>query len=77
MIKTSVIPKNNDLYLSIPNDYVGKEIEVLLYKKEEVIEAKRSEPVSMSSFRGILTPSEADELKEYVKQSREEWDNPI
>ena len=28
-------------------------------------------------FRGILTSEEADQLQEYVKKSREEWDRDI
>ena len=33
MIKTIVTPKNNNLYLPIPDSYIGKEIEVLVYAK--------------------------------------------
>ena len=40
MIKTVIIPENNILYLTIPNKYVGKEVEVLLYSKDEVIQEK-------------------------------------
>ena len=35
MIKTVVIPQNNLLHLAIPNNYIGKEIEILLYSKDE------------------------------------------
>ncbi|MBL0051064.1 MAG: hypothetical protein IPP29_05790 [Bacteroidetes bacterium] len=38
MIKTIVTPQNNSLLLAIPNKYIGKEIEILFYAKEEVIE---------------------------------------
>ena len=38
MIKTVVIPQNNQLQLTIPNSYISKEIEVFLYAKEELIE---------------------------------------
>ena len=40
MIRTVVTPKNTDLHLLIPKDYVGKQIEVLLYTSEEVNEKK-------------------------------------
>jgi hypothetical protein len=31
----------------------------------------------MSSFKGILSSDEADQLQEFVKKSREEWDRDI
>ena len=83
MIKTIVIPQNNQLQLTIPNSYIGKEIEVLLYAKEELekeIEKVEDKPVKINNaarFRGILTSEEADQLQEYVKKSREEWDRDI
>jgi putative transposon-encoded protein len=33
MIKKVVIPKNNTIKLSIPDNYIGKEIDVLVYAK--------------------------------------------
>ena len=83
MIKTVVIPQNNQLQLTIPNSYIGKEIEVFLYAKDElVVEIEKAEdkPVkvnNMARFRGILTAEEANQLQEYVKKSREEWDRDI
>lgn len=83
MIKTVVIPQNNQLQITIPNSYIGKEIEVFLYAKEELekeIEKVEDKPVKVNNaarFRGILTSEEADQLQEYVKKSREEWDRDI
>ena len=83
MIKTIVIPQNNQLQLTIPNSYIGKEIEVFLYAKEELeeeIQKVEDKPVKINNaarFRGILTSEEADQLQEYVKKSREEWDRDI
>jgi len=72
MIRTIIIPSNTDVHLSIPKDYVGKKIEVVYYPVDELIEQKR--PVkTMDSFKGILSNEDADELQEYVKKSREEW----
>ena len=83
MIKTVVIPQNNQLQLTIPNSYIGKEIEVFLYAKDELveeIEKAEDKPVkvnNMARFREILTFEEANQLQEYVKKSREEWDRDI
>ena len=84
MIKTIVIPQNNQLQLTIPNSYIGKEIEVLLYAKEEL--EKETEKVedkqpiktnNVARFKGLLTSEEADEFHIYLKQARSEWDRDI
>ena len=75
MVRTIITPENNHLSLSIPNSYVGKKIEVLYYALDEIKEEET--PVkanTMARFRGILTAEEANQLQEYVKKSREEWD---
>ena len=74
MIRTVLIPDNNDIHLSIPNNYVGRKIEVMYYPVDELVEESESIPLkSMVSFKGILSAGEADQLQEYVKKSREEW----
>lgn len=84
MIKTIVIPQNNQLQLTIPNSYIGKEIEVLLYAKEElekeIEKVEDKQPVKTNNaarFKGLLTSEEADEFHIYLKQARSEWDRDI
>lgn len=43
-----------------------------MYAVEELSE---NEQEKMVSYKGILTFEEAEQLQQYVKQSREEWDN--
>jgi hypothetical protein len=75
MIRTILIPNNTDVHLSIPNNYVGRKIEVMCYPLDELVEESETvTPKSMASFKGILSTEEADQLQEYVKKSREEWD---
>jgi hypothetical protein len=78
MIRTVLIPDNTDVHLSVPDDYVGRKIEVMCYPLDELVEKRESAPPkSMSSFKGVLSAEEADQLQEYVKKSREEWDRDI
>ncbi|MFM9838201.1 MAG: hypothetical protein ACKVOQ_08055 [Cyclobacteriaceae bacterium] len=77
MIKTVVIPENNDLHLTLPNSYIGKEIEVLLYSKEEVSEGKNENKKDAARFKGLLTNEEADKFHVCLKQARNEWDRDI
>lgn len=59
MIKTIVVPESNTLQISIPNHYVGKEIEVLLYSTEEVVGKISTKPNNASRFKGLFTSEEA------------------
>lgn len=78
MFRTVVTPKNTSLQMSIPNAYIGKEIEILLYSKEEISEEKtKLKATTMEDFKGILTLKEAEQLQQYVKKLREEWDKNI
>ncbi|HEY8780501.1 MAG TPA: hypothetical protein VIM16_02710 [Mucilaginibacter sp.] len=77
MIKTIVTPKNNNLYLPIPDSYIGKEIEVLVYAKEELIEEKAKPKKSMADFCGVLSENDYQSLKKHTEQARKEWNRPI
>ena len=77
MIKTIVTPQNNDLHISIPNSYIGKEIEVLLYAKDELVEEKNGKKNNAARFKGLLTAEEANKYNVYLKQARKEWDRDL
>ena len=77
MVKTIVTPKNNSLTLEIPNSYIGKEIEVIFYSKEEVLGNKILEKSEISSFRGIINDTEYQALKSHTEQARKEWNRNI
>ena len=77
MIRTIVTPKNNKLQVSIPDSYIGKEIEVLLYSKDE-LELKKPAPInSMSSFWGTISDETAKELHKEVEENRAGWENRL
>jgi hypothetical protein len=78
MVRTVLIPKDTNVHLSIPKNYVGRKIEVMCYPVDELVEENEMiAPKNMSSFKGILSSDEADQLQEFVKKSREEWDRDI
>ena len=74
MIRTTVVPENTNLQLSIPQDYVGKKVEVLVFTADEINENK-SDAHNVSSLRGKLQLSEEQYLdfQKYLKDSRNEW----
>ena len=77
MIRTIITPQNNSLYLTIPNSYIGKEIEVLLYSKDELMEENVSPKKTMADFSGILSNSDYQSLKTHTQQARKEWNRAI
>ena len=79
MIKKTVTPHNTDLHILIPEGYVGKRIEVILYSVEEaeatgVQAGRRKKP---SDFAGTLSREDAKGLLDHVIQSRNEWERGI
>lgn len=78
MIRTTVKPSNQDISIHVPENYVGRELEVLLYPIDELTDA---EPVkkSVANLRGSLklTDAEYQDLQQYLKDVRKEWDSNI
>lgn len=80
MLRTTITPNNTNINIIIPPNYVGKEIEVLLYSVEElnenknVLETKRRKP---SDYAGAISKETAEELLKHVDQSRKEWERDI
>jgi hypothetical protein len=79
MIRTKVTPEHQYIYIHIPQDYVGKQIEVLLYAVDELQEEKRIESKKPSDFRGKLKLSDEQysDFQNHVKNIREEWKRDI
>ncbi|HEX3385392.1 MAG TPA: hypothetical protein VHS53_09400 [Mucilaginibacter sp.] len=77
MVRTIITPDKTDVHLSIPPNYVGRQIEVMYYPVDELTEEKQLTTKTMSAFKGILSEAEGNELQEYVRKSREEWDRGI
>jgi len=78
MVQTIVTPKktNFDMSVSLPIDYVGKEVHVLFYIDEEVRKTPASVHTSKkpSDFFGTLSKEDGEKMQAYLSQSRNEWD---
>ncbi len=77
MLKTIVTPQQNNINLAIPNNYIGREIEVLVYAKDELEEQKLRPKKTMADFCGVLLDNDYQSLKLHTQQSREEWNKVI
>ncbi len=74
MIRTFVTPSkcNFNLILDLPQDYLGQELEIIVFKKQEGLIINKPEN-KMSDFVGIFSDNEYQNLKQLTEQSREEW----
>lgn len=78
MVRTVIVPKKNTIQVSltIPDDYIGKEIEILAYSKNEGL-INKNKTKSMADFLGILSDKTAESLREQVSKTRDEWDERL
>ncbi len=53
MIHTVVIPDNQIISFNIPQNYIGKELEVIVFEKEEGNQEKIQLPKKMVSFTAL------------------------
>lgn len=74
MIRTIVTPETNGLHILIPDGYVGRKLEMLLYAMDEPMDVAPDKVHMMSEFRGLLTAEEADKMQVFISKSRAEWD---
>jgi len=74
MIHTTITPSKTDLHLSIPEDYIGKKVEILLYTTDEGKEKKVHKKKSRK-LRGALKLSgeQYKDFQQHTKNIRSEW----
>ncbi len=78
MIKTITIPKKNTYNLSIPDNYIGKKVEILMYALDEVAEEKTTIPKkTMADFWGTISDDTAAELHKSVEESKNSWEERL
>ena len=65
-----------DIQLSVPESYVGKKLEVLLYAVEELSE-EQPKKNGMAQFWGALSNETAEDMHKQVEQDRDEWNRNI
>lgn len=76
MVRKHLIPESSNLVVSIPQEYIGKNVEVIIFAEEDMHDDK---PVKrgLSKYKGALTKEQAANFQEFSKQIREEWERNI
>ena len=76
MIRTIVTPSNTDLHVLIPKEYVGKQIEILLFSVDETKESGIKEIVKESSSIDTVGTSDEAWLTLSDETLSDIWDTP-
>lgn len=81
MILQVITPEKEtfDLPVSLPKNYLGKEVHCLFYIEEEAknIPVATTSNKKPSDFFGILTLKESEKFEKHIQQIRNEWDRNI
>lgn len=73
MIRTILKTDKNTLTLTLPDDLVGKLVEIIAFEiKDTETENILSIP-KPSQLRGFLSKKSAESMQEQIKQNRKEW----
>jgi len=73
MTSTVIIPRKSRISVSVPQSYIGKQVEVFFALKEEVEKPKPSMPLS-EMFRGVFSKEDAESFMRHTQTMRKEWD---
>ena len=73
MIKAIAIPQDTTQTLTIPSDYIGKKLEILVYSIDEVIK-DRNATMTMSDFWGTISDETAEDLHKQNTEGRNIWE---
>lgn len=76
MFRTIITPKDADIHLVVPKEYIGKTIEITVLSLEELGEAPVSKR-TMADFWGILSDATAQDMHKEAELSRESWDERL
>lgn len=78
MIRTVVTPTQSrcSITLEFPENYLGKEIEVIAFQKEEGM-IKEKPKKTMADFWGAISDETAKEMHNEAVKSRNDWENRV
>jgi hypothetical protein len=74
MIKNIFTPDSNTVTITIPDNYIGRTMEVLAYLRDDIQPVKR-EPFDITQYRGLFTEEEGEKYQQYLREARASWDN--
>ncbi len=80
MITTVITPETEDISIHLPSDYIGHEVEVRVYKRAKLVKnGSVKKTLRDAGLWGALNLTEEryNELQQYAKDIRNEWERDI
>lgn len=74
MVRTTIIPEQNNVTLSIPEMFIGKAVEVTFIALDELNPLPKK---TLGDFLGMLSENDYLQLKNHTEQARKEWNRNI
>lgn len=77
MVRTFITPtkRNHNLVLELPEDYLGQELELIVFKRQEGLVTEKKIKKLSDKYRGVFSEEDAKSFNEHTQQMRKEWDN--
>ena len=77
MVRTFITPtkRNHNLVLELPEDYLGQELELIVFKRQEGLFTEKKIKKLSDKYRGVFSEEDAKSFNEHTQQMRKEWDN--
>ena len=70
MVRTALIPSQAVVELALPNHYIGKKVEFLIYVSDEIESIKSMKPMNAAQFKGVLSTEEAKSFNQNAYSER-------
>jgi hypothetical protein len=79
MIRKTITPDKQTVSVELPESYIGKQIELLIYATDELQEHKTVGKKNIVNLRGglKLTEAEYQDFQQFVNDIRHEGDKPV
>lgn len=79
MIRTFITPtqSNYNFALEFPEEYLGQELEIIVFKKQEglVLQKKDSNIKLSEKYKNVFTKEDSKSFINHSLQMRSEWEN--
>jgi hypothetical protein len=79
MIRKFITPTKSDfnIVLEFPDDYLGQELELIIFKKQEgLVAEKKPNLIKLSDkYKGVFSKEDAKSFNNHSQEMRKEWDN--
>jgi hypothetical protein len=76
MIQTVITPGQTSVSFQIPENYIGKRLEITCNPLDDLTVEKKPK-VNLADFYGVLSKESGQRLREHAKRVRKEWDRLI